>query len=211
MKELKRLFNNYSWLDILRLSRDLILTKIFFPAHIRLIRQPSYIIGKKHIKFGKNFNSGVLLRIEVLDKSFLRHPLIGVKDDPKLVIGDNVNVNFNVHIGVLKRVEIGNNVLIGSNVLIIDHNHGNYKLENQDNPFSIPKDRQSIAESIKIGNNVWIGENVCVLPGTIVGDGCIIGANTVLNGIYKKNQIIVGSPSRPIKEFNITSKTWEAL
>ena len=196
MKEISRLLKQYYFLDVYRLIRDIILTKVLFNKHVRLIRQPAYIVGKKYIVFGKNFNSGANLRIEVLDKSFVRHPIVGFNGDPKLVIGDNVNFNFNVHIGVIKSIEIGDNVLIGSGVVIIDHNHGNYKNQNQDSPFTIPKERKSIAESIIIGNNIWIAENVAILPGTIIEDGCIIGANSVLSGYYEKNQIIAGAPGK---------------
>ncbi|MDH7446368.1 acetyltransferase [Aquimarina sp. 2201CG14-23] len=211
MKEIIRLFNQYYFLDIFRLIRDIIITKILFPRQIRLIRQPAYIVGKKYITFGENFNSGVNLRIEVLDSKFVRHPIVGFDDDPKLIIGNNVNFNFNVHVGVIKEIKIGNNVLVGSNVVIIDHNHGNYKNGNQDSPFSIPKERKSIAESIVIGDNVWIAENVAILPGTVIGDGCIIGANSVVSGFYEKNQIVVGSPGKPVKKYNEDTSKWEVL
>jgi lipopolysaccharide O-acetyltransferase len=117
-------------------------------------------------------------------------------------------MNFNVHIGVLKRIELGDNVLIASNVLIIDHNHGHYKGEVQDTPFTAPKDRKSIAESVYIGKNTWIGENVSILPGTIIGEGCIIGANSVVSGVFEKHQIIGGAPARPIKKYDSSTNKW---
>ncbi|WP_378180243.1 acetyltransferase [Aquimarina sp. SS2-1] len=211
MKELIRLFSQYYFLDVFRLIRDIIITKIFFPKQIRLIRQPAYIVGKKYVIFGKNFNAGINLRIEVLDKSFVRHPIVGFDGDPELIIGNNVNFNFNVHVGVIKSVVIGDNVLVGSNVVIIDHNHGNYKNENQDTPYSIPKERKSIADNIIIGKNVWIAENVAILPGTIIEEGCIIGANSVVSGHFGKNQIIVGSPAKTIKRYDDSTKKWEGI
>ena len=208
MKELIRLFKNYYILDILRLSRDIVLCKLLFPSKVRLIRQPAYIVGKKHIKFGENFNAGPNLRIEVLDSSFVRHEIEVGGETPKLIIGDNVNLNFNVHIGVLKSIELGNNVLIASNVLIIDHNHGHYKGSNQDAPFSVPKNRKSIAESVVIGDNTWIGENASILPGTSIGEGCIIGANAVVSGTFEKHQMIAGAPAKAIKKYDSLTKKW---
>ncbi len=208
MKEIIRLFKHYSLIDVFRLVIDVILTRISYSSKVRIIRQPAYIVGKKYITFGTNFSCGTNLRIEVLDKDFVRHPIVGFEGKPELIIGDHVNFNNNVHIGVLKKVVLGNNVLIGSNVLIIDHNHGNYKGNNQDSPEIPPKDRKAIPEEIIIGNNVWISENVCILPGTYIGQGCIVGANSVVSGKFEENQIIVGSPAKAIKKFNIITKTW---
>ncbi|MGS0525726.1 DapH/DapD/GlmU-related protein [Zobellia nedashkovskayae] len=192
MKEIIRLFKNYYFLDVCRLIRDMVFSKLLFPSAVRLIRQPAYIVGKKHISFGENFRLGPNLRLEVLDESFVRLEIHSKMGTPELIIGNNVSLNFNVHIGVIAKVQLGDNVLIASNVLIIDHNHGNYKGEVQDSPLLAPKDRKCIAEPIFIGDNTWLGENVSILPGTKIGEGCIVGANSVVSGVFEKNQIIAG-------------------
>ncbi|MCM5663486.1 LbetaH domain-containing protein [Galbibacter mesophilus] len=211
MREIKRLIRNYYFLDLLRLFRDIILTKIFFPKEVRIIKQPSHIIGKNNILFGKNFSSGSNLRIEVLGKEFVRHHISGFNEIPKLIIGNNISCNNNVHIGVIKKISLGNNVLIGSNVLIIDHNHGCYNGFIQDSPSTPPKDRVAVPREIFIGNNVWIGENVSILAGSRIGDGCIIGANTVINSVFGSNLIIIGSPARAVKKYNEQTKSWEKI
>jgi len=211
MKELKRLFKHFYPLDVYRILRDKVITKMLFPSQVKLIRQPAYIVGKKFILFGKNFSSGVQLRIEVIDKTFVKYPIVVYDGVPKLIVGDNVTLNFNVHIGVMKKIVIGDNVLIGSNVLIIDHNHGNYKGKTQDSPLLAPKERKCNPKEVIIGNNVWIADNVSILPGTIVGEGCIVGANTVLNGIYDKNQVLIGTPARVVKKFCNESEKWESV
>ena len=208
MKEISRLFKHYSLIEIFRLIRDIILTKISYPSNVRIVRQPAYMVGKKNISFGKNFSSGVNLRIEILSEDFLRHPVKGFRGNPELIIGDNVNINNNVHIGVIQRITIGNDVLVGSNVLIIDHNHGNYKGMNQDAPEIPPKVRQFIPEVVSIGNNVWISENVCILPGSHIGDGCIIGANSIVSGSFGINRMIAGSPAKVIKTYDVNTRSW---
>ena len=50
-----------------------------------------------------------------------------------------------------------------------------------------------------IGNDVWIGQNVTFLPGVNVGDGCIIGANSVVASDIPPYSIVVGNPARVIK------------
>ena len=51
-----------------------------------------------------------------------------------------------------------------------------------------------------IGNDVWIGQNVTFLPGVNVGDGCIIGANSVVASDIPPYSIVVGNPARVIKK-----------
>ncbi len=210
MKELKRLLTNYTFIDILRLIRDKILTIFFFNNNVRIVRHPFYIIGKKNIQFGKDFQSGPRLRIEIISSIFARHP-INLEISPTLIIGNNVSFNYNVHIGVIKKIIIGDNVLLGSNISIVDHNHGIYSGEDQDSPKTIPRDRKAIPEEVFIGNNVWVADNVVILPGTIINDGCIVGANAVVKGRFSKNQIIVGNPAKAIKKYNDQKEVWEVI
>lgn len=44
---------------------------------------------------------------------------------------------------------------------------------------------------IRIGNNVWIGANCVILRGTVIGDNSVVGAGTVLKGIYPPDSLIV--------------------
>lgn len=105
-------------------------------------------------------------------------PLLSSSRKCVVFIGNNVQVNDYVHIGAVEKVVIGDNVLIASKVHISDHNHGNYKGENQCSPDSMPSSRPIVSKSIFIENNVWIGEQVSILLGVTIGKGSIIGANS---------------------------------
>ena len=48
----------------------------------------------------------------------------GVNYTPSIIIGDNVAMGNDVHIGVIGQLKIGNNVLLGSHIFISDHSHG---------------------------------------------------------------------------------------
>lgn len=45
-----------------------------------------------------------------------------------------------------------------------------------------------------VGNDVWIGENVTILPGVHIGDGAIIGANSVVSKDIPAYSICAGNP-----------------
>ena len=50
-----------------------------------------------------------------------------------------------------------------------------------------------------IGNDVWIGQNATILPGVHIGDGAIIGANSVVASDIEPYSIVVGNPAKLIR------------
>jgi len=51
-----------------------------------------------------------------------------------------------------------------------------------------------------VGNDVWIGQNVTVMPGIHIGDGAIIGANSVVAKNIPPYCIAAGNPCRVIRK-----------
>ena len=51
-----------------------------------------------------------------------------------------------------------------------------------------------------IGNDVWIGQNATILPGVHIGDGAIIGANSVVVINVSPYTIVAGNPAKPIRK-----------
>lgn len=50
-----------------------------------------------------------------------------------------------------------------------------------------------------IGNDVWIGQNAVILPGVHIGDGAIIGANSVVGSHVEPYTIVAGNPARVLR------------
>ncbi|MBO4866476.1 MAG: CatB-related O-acetyltransferase [Ruminococcus sp.] len=51
-----------------------------------------------------------------------------------------------------------------------------------------------------IGNDVWIGQNAVILPGVHIGDGAIIGANSVVGGDVEPYTIVAGDPAKVLRK-----------
>ena len=51
-----------------------------------------------------------------------------------------------------------------------------------------------------VGNDVWIGQNAVILPGVHIGDGAIIGANSVVGRDIPPYTIVVGNPARETRK-----------
>ncbi len=188
--------NQYTISEFLTTAYALVVTKIFYKG-ARLIRRPFYIRGKKSFIFGSGLTTGHACRFD----------LDGTKQT--LFIGKNCEIGDNVHIVAHQKVTIGENCLMASKIFISDTNHGTY--DNSDphsDPNTAPNDRRLVTKPISIGNNVWIGENVVVLLGVTIGDGCIIGANSVVNRDIPAGTIAAGSPARVIKTYDYCNKKW---
>lgn len=61
-----------------------------------------------------------------------------------------------------------------------------------------------------LGNDVWIGMHSSVLPGVTVGNGVVIGANTLVNKDIPDYAVVVGSPCR-ILRYRFSSDIIESL
>ena len=51
-----------------------------------------------------------------------------------------------------------------------------------------------------VGNDVWIGQNATILPGVHIGDGAIIGANSVVGNDVEAYTVAAGNPAKPIRK-----------
>ena len=176
----------------------------FIFKNARLIRFPFRVRGKQYIKIGKGFTTGFNCRIDALNINNLGKKYL-------IEIGENVEINDEVHIGATEKIIIEDNVLISSKVYISDHNHGSYKGDEQDSPMSIPKGRKIHSSPIRIEKNVWIGELCCILQGVTIGEGSIIGAMSVVTKDIPPYTIAVGSPAKLIKRYNFETKKWDKL
>ncbi|MEZ5198290.1 MAG: CatB-related O-acetyltransferase [Bacteroidales bacterium] len=61
-----------------------------------------------------------------------------------------------------------------------------------------------------IGNDVWIGANAIVLAGVKIGDGAIVGANSLVTKDVEPYSIVVGTPAKH-QRFRFDEKTIQEL
>lgn len=120
---------------------------------------------------------------------------------PELKIGHRCIFGQYNHITAVNRIVIGNNLLTGRFVLITDNSHGGLDKEELERHPSI-RDLESKGEVV-IGDNVWIGDKVSVLPGVHIGDGSIIGANSVVTHDIPPYCIVAGCPATILKRLYI--------
>ena len=50
--------------------------------------------------------------------------------------------------------------------------------------------------------------NTVILPGTQMGNHCVVGATSTVSGVFPDNCVIVGSPAKIIKRYDKGSNKW---
>ncbi|WP_333804610.1 acyltransferase [Sulfurospirillum sp.] len=111
----------------------------------------------------------------------------------RITVGKNFGINSGTYINGIGEIEIGNYVLIGSNVTI---SSGKHPIEGWDLPiFS----RQTIPEKITIEDDVWIGAGAVIMPGITLRKGTVVGANSVVTKSTQPYSVVAGVPAKLLR------------
>jgi acetyltransferase-like isoleucine patch superfamily enzyme len=131
-------------------------------------------------------------------------------------IGKNVTINASVNntisIGprttffgnvlISGTVSIGEDVLFANNINVLSSTHcinGKEKIRELDANY-VKEYGAPPSNPIFIGDDCWIGLNAVLLPGVILGKGCVVAAGAVVRGVFEEYSIIGGVPAKKIGE-----------
>ena len=116
-------------------------------------------------------------------------------------IGKNLFANFNLTVQDDTWVTIGDRCNFGPNVTIVTPSHPLIAEERRE---MMDKDgnvlRMCYAKPVTIGDDCWFGANVTVCPGVTIGNGCVIGAGSVVTRDIPDNSFAAGVPCKVIRE-----------
>jgi acetyltransferase-like isoleucine patch superfamily enzyme len=165
-----------------------------------LIIKPMLIQNPQHIKIGDNVFIRNGARIETYTTSNDRIP--------ELIIGNNTNIEQNVHIICHNRIHIGSNVSITGNCAIVDTTH----------PYEEVNDLIKIGARIldddafvEIGDGCFIGFGSIILPNVRIGEYAVIGAHSVVTKDVPNYCVAVGNPAKIVKKYSQDTLTWETI
>lgn len=155
------------------------------------IIKPMRIIGKRRIFLGENvriLNNARLETIRIWSGKVL---------NGQLHIGDHTSIEQNCHIIAANYVGIGKDCVISSFVYISDCSH-NYS------PYSSIMESELEVKKTVIGDHCFIGVGACIMPGVILGDNVVVGANSVVTKNVPSNAIVAGVPAKIIKRWEFS-------
>ena len=122
---------------------------------------------------------------------------------PGIQFGHRVSCSGNLVIGAAQRVTIGDDVMFASNVTLLDNFHGF-------DDAHIPYKYQPLwrIAPVEVKRGCWIGQNVVIMPGVVIGEMSIVGANSVVTESLPDRVIAVGAPARVIKRWDDDRHEW---
>ncbi|RDT56830.1 acyltransferase [Escherichia coli] len=170
-------------------------------------------VGENHINFWRKTSGNSVVFGNNFYCNILKIVFKG--NNNKLIVSDNVKFTGHILIvGSNRTVEIGNETTA----------QGVYILS-RDEDVSIGKDcmfsreieihstdvhkiydlttgeRLNLAKKITIGDHVWVAAKVIISKGTIIPNGCVVGAASFVNKEFSVlNSIIAGTPAKIVKE-----------
>lgn len=135
-------------------------------------------------------------------------------DNAVVEISENVRMTGNWRIGQDCTINIGKNssstnpvyitcaessrIIIGEDCMFATNNQ--IRTDDAHPIYDVNTGKRiNFSKDIVLGNHVWIGFGAMLLGGAKVGDGSVIGANSLVNKSHPNNSIIAGTPAKTIK------------
>lgn len=159
---------------------------------IRIRTRGGHVGARLEAEIGVRFRHPVHNGLSFGDDVYLGHGVV-VDIDPKarLHLGNRVKIMHYVCLAASLQVEVGDDTQIAERTSIRDSDHGTAA-------DAVIRLQPLRSTPVVIGADVWVGCNVAVLRGARIGDGAVIGANSVVKKPVPKNAIAVGAPVRII-------------
>src|SRR6267378_1854236 len=174
------------------------------------------IVVGKSVDLGDDVEIGFLAIVQGRRISIGRHSSVGTMSYvscESIQIGEDAKIREQVYVGgpqlpesrfelgsrtiilqlaflnPTKPIVIGDDTGIGGHCLIFTHGVWLNALDGY--PVNY--------EPVTLGKSVWLPWRVFVMPGTTIGDGTVIGANSLVSGNIPPGSLAVGSPAKVIR------------
>jgi acetyltransferase-like isoleucine patch superfamily enzyme len=160
----------------------------------RMWRMP-FIVGHAQIFIGDNVN--FFGKVDIFSGRLF--------DEPKLILGNRVDLGHNVLFLVNKEIVLEDDVNVASGVRFMDTDA--HPRDAMERIADLPP-RPEEVKPVRIGRYAWIGHNSFIMKGVTVGEGAIIGVNSVVVNDIPPYCVAMGNPARVVvKNINQTAAT----
>ena len=113
-----------------------------------------------------------------------------------VVIGPDCTINSGCVLYTGNGIKLGASVSIAANCTFAPTNH---EYRRRDLPIREQGFRPAKG-GIVIGDDAWIGANCVLLDGTVIGEGCVVAASSVVRGVLEPYGIYGGNPLKKLGE-----------
>ncbi|MBV9631624.1 MAG: acyltransferase, partial [Xanthobacteraceae bacterium] len=117
-------------------------------------------------------------------------------DAPTLIIKDRVDIGHNVSFTVNQEIVLEEGVNVASGVRFLDSDaHPRDAAQRVSKDIAPPT---SEIKPVRVGKYAWIGQNAFIMKGVTVGEGAIIGVNSVVVTDVPPYTVAMGNPARVV-------------
>ena len=144
-----------------------------------------FVIGHTRIYIGDDVN--FFGRVDIFSGRIF--------DNPTLIIHNRVDIGHNVAFIVNKEIVIEDDVNVASGVTFMDTD--SHPRDVAERIADLPPRPEEI-RPLRICKNAWIGNGSVILKGVTIGEGAIIGVNSVVVTDIPPYSVAMGNPARVV-------------
>lgn len=143
-------------------------------------------------------------RIRIGRESIVRCRIAFDSPAGRVTIGDRCYIGAS-HLICHTGITLGDDVIVSWGVTIVDHDSHSLDWSERRNDVADwarhEKRWNHVAIApVTLGNKCWIGFGASILKGVTVGDGAVVGANSVVTRDVPAFSVAVGSPARVVRQ-----------
>lgn len=148
----------------------------------------------RNLRIDFNSNNGTFeLGANLKKRAFTGGVRVG--EDAVVRIGDGVSSTSGVIISAVEGVTVD----IGDDTMFASHNQ--VRADDGHPIFDVRSGKRiNFASSIRIGAHTWLGSGAIVLAGVEIGEGTVVGANSIVTRSVPNNVIAAGSPAKVVRK-----------
>lgn len=152
--------------------------------HFTIHKMP-FVVGHAKIRIGDDVN--FFGKVDIFTGRMF--------DNPALIIHNRVDIGSHVTFVVNKEIVIEDDVNVASNAIFMDSD--SHPRDVAERIADLPPRPEEI-RAVRICKNAWIGRGAVVLKGVTIGEGAIIGINSVVVTDIPAYSVAMGNPARVV-------------
>ncbi len=152
------------------------------------------VIGLAWNYFWRNWLLGMLVRVSPRGVILLVHRMRGVKIGRSCFIDPSATLET----AYPERISIGDDVRIAAGAILMTHIKAPHLLVNSG---AVP----IVDKPIQLKDHCFIGVNAIIMPGVVVGEGCVVASGAVVLSDVPPFCLVSGNPAKVVRKLHPSS------